>query len=94
MSTRGLGVGTYTAVNVSATATTRAPVPSLTPFCWMYLTSGVSSSSDGRSSVRRRSDWLAQDSSTDTAAELAAAETNRHSGDAGTPGLMGASSAP
>ena len=94
MLTTGFGVGTYTAVVVSETAITTAPDSSVTPGCGTYLSSGVSSSSEGRSSVSRRSAWFGQDSSTDTAVELAAVDTSRHSGEAGVSGLIRASIAP
>jgi hypothetical protein len=94
MLTTGFGVGTYTAVVTSDTAITRAPESSDTPGWGTNWVSGVSSSSDGRSSVNRRSASCGQASSTDTAVELAAADTSRHTGDGGTPGLIRASRAP
>src|SRR5688500_1823715 len=80
MFTTGFGVGTYTAVETSDTAITRAPESSDTPGWGTNWLSGVSSSSDGRSSVSRRLSSRGHASSTDTAVELAAADTSRHSG--------------
>jgi len=65
-------------VRVSATATTRAPEVTLIPGSGTSRWSGSSSSLLGRSRVSRRSACLPHASSTDTAAELAAADVNRH----------------
>src|SRR5258705_3174084 len=73
---------------------TRAPESSTTPGCGTYFVLGVSSSSAGRSSVNRRSACFGQASSTDAAVELACAETSLHTGEAGVPGLILASSEP
>src|SRR6187397_2305294 len=85
--TDGCGVGAYTAVVVSDTATTFAPVLSLTSGSCTYFRSGVSSSLAGRSSVTRRLAAFGQASSTDTADELAAADFRPHRSGPGLPGL-------
>ena len=94
MFTTGLGVGRYTAVVVSDTAITWASLSAGTPGSATCLTSGWSSSLSGRSRVSRSSGCWGHDSITDTADGLAAADTRRHSGCAGTSGLILASSAP
>src|SRR6478752_1630412 len=73
--TRGVGVGRYTAVVVSDTASTRAPDDGDTRCCGTSRRSGSSSSLPGRSSVSRTSASPGHDCSTDTAAELAAADS-------------------
>ena len=93
--TTGFGVGTYTAVVVSDTAITRAPESAATPgsgtilvFGLVLLVGGPQQRQPQVGSGRDRP------RSTDTAVELAAADTSRHSGWAGTSGLIRASSAP
>ena len=73
--TDGRGVGTYTAVVVSETATTRAPESALDAGQRHVLAGRGSSSSlaaAAASAAGRR--WSGHASSTDTAAELAAAD--------------------
>src|SRR5438270_2186517 len=77
-STRGCGTGTYTAVLFSQTVSTRAPESGPIPGSVTRCCSGSSSSLPGRRRTSRRSAWDLQLSSTDTADELAAAETSRH----------------
>jgi hypothetical protein len=81
-------------VVVSDTATTRAPESSRTPGCGTYFRLGVSSSSAGFSSASRRSACDGQASSTETAVELACADTSLQISAAGTSGLIRASSEP
>ncbi|CNW07567.1 Uncharacterised protein [Mycobacterium tuberculosis] len=70
--------GRYTAVLFCDTTNTRAPEPGRTPGSGTMRWMGSSSSLPGRNSTSRRSAWFVHASSTDTAAELAAADSSVH----------------